>query len=88
MSIHSSLCRENRVLQVTIKQSTDEPTTDGDTTPVELDISETVLITACGRKHSTLTRPVLWSDRRAKHLRKEMSTTLLATTGTQCRLAN
>ncbi len=68
--------RENWVLHVTVEYPIEEPTTDGDTTPVGLDIGETALITACGLKHGTPTRPVLWSGKRAKHLRKEMSTTL------------
>jgi len=68
--------RKNWVLHVTVEYPVEEPTTDGDTTPVGLDIGETALITACGLKHGTPTRPVLWSGKRAKHLRKEMSTTL------------
>ena len=39
-------------------------------------IGETAPITTCGLKHGTPTRPVLWSCKRAKHFRKEMSTTL------------
>lgn len=68
--------RKNWVLHVTVEYPIEEPTTDGDTTPVGLDIGETALITACGLKHGTPTRPILWSGKRAKHLRKKMSTTL------------
>ncbi|USZ71439.1 transposase [Natronosalvus halobius] len=68
--------RKNWVLHVTVEYPIEEPTTDGDTTPVGLDTGETALITACGLKRGTPTRPVLWSGKRAKHLRKEMSTTL------------
>ena len=68
--------RTNWVLHVTAEYPVEEPETSGDTTPVGLDIGETALITACGLKRGTPTRPVLWSGKRAKHLRKEMSTTL------------
>ena len=68
--------RKNWVLHVSVEYPVDEPTADGDTTPIGLDIGETALITACGLKRGTPTRPVLWSGKRAKHLRKEMSTTL------------
>ena len=68
--------RKNWVLHVTVEYPIEEPTIDGDPTPVGLDIGETALITACGLKRGTPTRPVLWSGKRAKHFRKEMSTTL------------
>ncbi|GAA0253824.1 RNA-guided endonuclease InsQ/TnpB family protein [Haladaptatus pallidirubidus] len=68
--------RKNWVLHVTVEYSIDEPSTDGDTTPIGLDIGETALITGCALKRGTPTRPILWSGKRAKHLRKEMSTTL------------
>lgn len=68
--------RKNWVLHVSVEYPIEEPTADGDTTPIGLDIGETALITACGLKRGTPTRPVLWSGKRAKHLRKKMSTTL------------
>lgn len=68
--------RKNWVLHVSVEYPIEEPSADGDTTPIGLDIGETALITACGLKRGTPTRPVLWSGKRAKHLRKEMSTTL------------
>lgn len=68
--------RTNWVLHVTVKYPIDEPTTDGNTTPIGLDIGETALITGCALKDGTPTRPVVWSGNRAKQLRKEMYTTL------------
>lgn len=68
--------RKTWVLHVTVKYRANQPKEDGDITPIGLDIGETALITACGLKRGTPTRPVLWSGKRAKHLRKEMSTTL------------
>lgn len=68
--------RKTWILHVSVKYSVEEPDADRDTTPIGLDIGETALITACGLKRGTPTRPVLWSGKRAKRLRKEMSTTL------------
>lgn len=68
--------RTSWVLHVTVEYDVPEPETDGERTPVGFDIGETALITGCALKRDLPTEPRLWSGRRAKHLRKEMFTTL------------
>jgi putative transposase len=68
--------RTNWVLHVSVDFSVPDTDSDDHTTPIGLDIGETALITGCALKDGTPTRPVVWSGKRAKHLRKEMYTTL------------
>jgi len=68
--------RQNWVLHVTVEYPVEEPATDGDATHIGLDIGETALITGCALKDGSPTDPFVCSGSRAKHLRKEMHTTL------------
>jgi IS605 OrfB family transposase len=68
--------RKNWVLHVTVEYPVEEPATDGDATHIGLDIGETALITGCALKDGSPTDPFVCSGSRAKHLRKEMHTTL------------
>jgi IS605 OrfB family transposase len=69
--------RTSWTLHVTVKYPTEDVTKlPEDPTYVGLDIGETALITSCALKDGTPTRPIVHSGRRAKHLRKEMYTTL------------
>ncbi|TYL35825.1 transposase [Natronococcus pandeyae] len=68
--------RSSWVLHVTVTYSVEEPETDGDDTYIGFDIGESALITGCALKRNTPTKPMLESGSRARHLRKEMFTTL------------
>ncbi|WP_231186594.1 transposase [Haladaptatus sp. DYF46] len=68
--------RSSWVLHVTVEYEVDEPDTDGDQTYIGFDIGESALITGCALKRNTLTKPMLESGSRARHLRKKMYTTL------------
>ena len=68
--------RKNWVLHVTVEYPVEEPAADGDATHIGLDIGETALITGCALKDGSPTDPFVCSGSRAKHLRKEMHTTL------------
>ncbi|WP_435364947.1 RNA-guided endonuclease TnpB family protein [Haloarchaeobius sp. DYHT-AS-18] len=68
--------RKSWVLHVTVEYQVEKPTTDGDATHIGLDIGETALITGCALKDGAPTDPFVCSGSRAKHLRKEMHTTL------------
>jgi len=68
--------RKNWVLHVAVEYPVQEPEIDGDATHIGLDIGETALITGCALKDGSPTDPFVCSGSRAKHLRKEMHTTL------------
>jgi IS605 OrfB family transposase len=69
--------RKSWALHVTVKYPTEDVTElPENPTYVGLDIGETALITGCALKDGSPTRPTVHSGRRAKHLRKEMYTTL------------
>mgnify|MGYP000342022070 FL=1 len=71
--------RTSWTLYVTVEFPIEEPdyATDGDdVTHIGLDIGETALITGCALKDGSPTGPFVCDGSRAKHLRKEMHTTL------------
>ena len=68
--------RNSWVLHVTVQYEVSEPEPDGDETYIGFDIGESALITGCALKRNTSTKPMLESGSRARHLRKEMYTTL------------
>jgi putative transposase len=71
--------RTSWTLHVTVEFSVEEPdyATDGDdVTHIGLDIGETALITGCALKDGSPTGPFVCDGSRAKHLHKEMHTTL------------
>jgi len=71
--------RRNWVLHVTVEFPVAEPDHDADgddVTHIGLDIGESALITGCALKDGSPTGPFVCDGSRAKHLRKEMHTTL------------
>ncbi|SIR76129.1 transposase, IS605 OrfB family, central region [Haladaptatus litoreus] len=68
--------RRSWVFHIAAEYEVDEPDTDGDETHIGFDIGESALITGCALKRNTPTKPMLESGSRARHLRKEMYTTL------------
>ncbi|TKR26495.1 transposase [Natronomonas salsuginis] len=68
--------RTNWVLHVTVEYEVAEPEESNDLTPVGLDIGESKLLTGCACRDGTPTQPMLFDGGRARHLRKEMFTTL------------
>jgi putative transposase len=71
--------RRNWVLHVTVEFPVEEPDHDADgddVTHIGLDIGESALITGCALKDGSPTGPFVCDGSRAKHLRKEMHTTL------------
>ncbi|MFU8866361.1 RNA-guided endonuclease TnpB family protein [Natronococcus sp.] len=68
--------RSSWVLHIAVTYSVEEPETDGDETHIGFDIGESALITGCALKRNTPTKPMLETGSRARHLRKEMFTTL------------
>lgn len=68
--------RCNWVLHVTVDYSVEAPETSDDPTYIGFDIGEAALITGCALKRNTPTEPFIESGSRARHLRKEMHTTL------------
>ena len=63
-------------LHVTVEYPVDEPTDSEDPTYIGFDVGESALITGCALKRDVPRKPMLVSGSRARHLRKEMFTTL------------
>ncbi|PSQ55480.1 transposase [Halobacteriales archaeon SW_8_68_21] len=63
-------------LHVTVEYSVEEPTESDDPTYIGFDVGESALITGCALKRDVPRKPTLVSGSRARHLRKEMYTTL------------
>jgi len=65
-------------LHVTVEYSVDEPTNSDkhNETYIGFDVGESALITGCALKRDVPRKPMLVSGSRARHLRKEMFTTL------------
>ncbi|WP_254761555.1 transposase [Natrinema marinum] len=63
-------------LHVTVEFSVDEPTESDDPTYIGFDVGESALITGCALKRDVPREPMIESGSRARHLRKEMFTTL------------
>jgi len=68
--------RTNWVLHVTVEYEVAEPEEPDDPTPVGFDIGESKLLTGCACRDGTPTQPMLFDGGCARHLRKEMHTTL------------
>ncbi|RRJ28503.1 RNA-guided endonuclease TnpB family protein [Halocatena pleomorpha] len=68
--------RTNWVLHVTVEYAVAEPEEPDDPTPVGFDIGESKLLTGCACRDGTPTQPYIYDGGRARHLRKEMFTTL------------
>jgi putative transposase len=71
--------RTSWTLHVTVEFPVEEPDyepTDDDVTPVGFDIGEAHLLAGCACEQGTPTDPLLINGGRARHLRKEMFTTL------------
>ncbi|WP_458188635.1 RNA-guided endonuclease TnpB family protein [Haladaptatus sp. NG-WS-4] len=63
-------------LHVTVEYPVDEPTEPDDPTYIGFDVGESALITGCALKRDVPRKPMLVSGSRARHLRKEMFSTL------------
>ncbi|WP_049923456.1 RNA-guided endonuclease TnpB family protein [Halopiger djelfimassiliensis] len=63
-------------LHVTVEYPVEEPTESDDETYIGFDVGESALITGCALKRDVPRKPMLISGSRARHLRKEMHTTL------------
>lgn len=63
-------------LHVTVTYSIEEPTESNGETYIGFDVGESALITGCALKRDVLRKPLLVSGSQARHLRKEMFTTL------------
>jgi IS605 OrfB family transposase len=63
-------------LHVAVEYSVEEPTESDDPTYIGFDVGESALITGCALKRDVPREPMLVSGSRARHLRKEMHTTL------------
>jgi putative transposase len=68
--------RINWTLHVTVEYSVAEPEEPENPTPVDFAIGESKLLTGCACQDGTSTQPMLFDGSRARHLRKEMHTTL------------
>ncbi|MFH5801325.1 RNA-guided endonuclease TnpB family protein [Haladaptatus sp. CMAA 1911] len=68
--------RTNWVLHVTVEYEVAEPDVPDDPTPVGFDIGESKLLAGCACQDETPIQPMLFDGSRARHLRKEMFTTL------------
>ncbi|ELY81548.1 transposase, IS605 OrfB family protein [Natrinema pallidum DSM 3751] len=68
--------RTNWVLHVTVEYDVAEPETPDDPTRIGFDIGESKLLTGCACQNDTPTQPYIYDGGRARHLRKEMYTTL------------
>ena len=68
--------RKNWVLHVTVEFRVEEPDVPDEPTPIGFDIGESKLLTGCACQNNTPTQPMLFDGGRARHLRKEMFTTL------------
>jgi putative transposase len=64
------------VLHVTVEYAVAEPEAPDDPTPVGFDVGESKLLTGCACRDGTPTQPYIYDGGRARHLRKEMFTTL------------
>ncbi|WP_254831399.1 transposase [Haloglomus salinum] len=63
-------------LHVTVEYLVEEPTESDDPTHIGFDVGESALITGCALKRDVPRKPMLVNGSRARHLRKEMFTTL------------
>jgi len=63
-------------LHVTVEYTVEEPADTTDPTYIGFDVGESALITGCALKRDVPRKPMLVSGSRARHLRKEMHTTL------------
>ncbi len=63
-------------LHVTVQYPVKEPDDSDDPTYIGFDVGESALITGCALKRDVPRKPMLVNGSRARHLRKEMSTTL------------
>ncbi len=68
--------RTNWVLHVTVEYEVAEPTEPDEPTYIGFDIGESKLLTGCALRDDTPTQPYIYDGGRARHLRKEMFTTL------------
>ena len=68
--------RTTWVLHVTVEYEIAEPEVADDPTVVGFDIGESKLLTGCAYQDGTPAQPMLFDGGRARHLRKEMFTTL------------
>jgi len=68
--------RTTWVLHVTVEYEVKDPDYPDNPTPVGFDIGEANLLTGCALQDDTPTQPMLFDGGRARHLRKEMFTTL------------
>lgn len=68
--------RSSWTLHVTVEYPLEEPEAGDDPTYIGFDIGEAALITGCALKRGTPRNPIIDSGSRARHLRKEMFTTL------------
>jgi putative transposase len=68
--------QKNWVLHVTVEYDVAEPEEPDDPTPIGFDIGESKLLTGCACRDDTPTQPMMFDGGRARHLRKEMFTTL------------
>lgn len=69
--------RTNWILHVTVKYEVADPEEPDNPTPVGFDIGESKLLTGCAlTDNDTPTQPYIFDGGRARHLRKEMHTTL------------
>ena len=68
--------RTNWVLHVTVEYKIPEAEEPADPTPVGFDVGESKLLTGCACQNGTPTQPYIYDGGRARHLRKEMFTTL------------
>lgn len=74
--LHLQRHRTSWELHVTVKYSVEEPTDSDDKTYIGFDVGESALITGCALKRDVPRKPMLVSGSQARHLRKEMFTTL------------
>ena len=63
-------------LHVTVEYTVEEPTNSDDPAYIGFDVGESALITGCALKRDVPRKPMIESGSRARHLRKEMHTTL------------
>jgi len=68
--------RKSWELHVTVTYSVEEPTESDDTTFIGFDVGESALITGCALKRDVTRKPMMINGNQARHLRKEMFTTL------------
>lgn len=68
--------RTSWVLHVSVEYDVPDPEVSDDPTPVGFDVGESKLLTGCACRDGTPTQPYIYDGGRARHLRKEMFTTL------------